>query len=87
MARVRGTEGRADDAGDVDVNDDMVDSGVSGVSGVWGNDETEYSGALACTGTGGGGMGFGGDVDGGLLSVAPRARRTTASPVPGARAQ
>ena len=56
--------GRADDAGDVNVNDDMVDSGVSGVSGVWGDDETEYGGALACTGTGGG-MGLGGDVDGG----------------------
>ena len=58
-----GVDGGADDAGDVDVDDDIVDSGVSGVSGVWGDDETEYGGAPACTGTGGG-MGFGGDVDG-----------------------
>ena len=64
MGRARGTEGHADDAGDVDVNDNMVDSGVSGVSGVWGDDETESGRAPACTGTGGG-MGFGGDVDGG----------------------
>ena len=60
MGRARGTEGRADDAGDVDVDDDMVDSGVLGV---WGDNETEYGGAPACTGTVDG-ISFGGDVDG-----------------------
>ena len=67
-----GVDGGADDAGDVDVDDDIVDSGVSGVSGVWGDDETEYGGAPACTGTGGG-MGFGGDVDGGCWVLPAKA--------------
>ena len=47
----------------MDVDVDMDDSGVSGVSGC-GEDDAEYGGAPAWTGTGGG-MGFGGEVDGG----------------------
>ena len=45
----------------------MDDSGVSGVSGC-GEDDAEYGGAPACTGTGGG-MGFGGEVDGGCCDL------------------
>ena len=62
-----GVDGGALDAGDVDV--DIDDSGVSGVSGVLGVDVPEYGGAPAWTGTGGG-MGFGGDVDGGCCDRA-----------------
>ena len=72
MGRARGTEGHADNAGDVDDDDDMVHSGVSGVSGVWGDDETAYGGAPACTGTRGG-MGFGGDIDGGCWVLPAKA--------------
>ncbi len=57
-----GVDGGALDAGDVEV--DMDDSGVSGVSGVLDEDVAEYGGAPARTGTGGG-IGFGGDVEGG----------------------
>ena len=54
----------------------MERSGSSGRSvrtrklqaGVWGDDETEYGGYPACTGTGGG-MNFGSDVDGGGCCV------------------
>ncbi len=64
-----GVDGGALDAGDVEV--DMDDSGVSGVSGVLGEDEAEYGGAPAWTGTGGG-IGFGGDVDGGCCERAAK---------------
>ena len=76
MERARGTEGRADDAGDVDVDDDMVDSGVLGV---WGDNETEYGGAPACTGTGDG-ISFGGDVDGGYWVLPANAGVDEAAP-------
>ena len=72
MGRAQGMEGHADDMGDVDVDNDMVDSGVSGVSGVWGDDETMYRGAPACTHTRDG-MGFSGDVDGGCWVLPAKA--------------
>ena len=68
-----GVDGGTLDAGDVEV--DMDDSGVSGVSGVLGEDDEEeeavYGGAPACTGTGGG-IGFGGEVDGGCCDRAAK---------------
>ena len=71
-----GVDGGTLDAGDVEV--DMDDSGVSGVSGVFGEDDEDeeeeeavYGGAPACTGTGGG-IGFGGEVDGGCCDRAAK---------------
>ena len=63
----RGVDGGALEAGDVEV--DIDESGVSGVPGVYGDDDAECGGAPACTGTGGG-IGFGGEVDGGCCERA-----------------
>ena len=53
---------------------------TSGVSGVWGDDDTEYGGAPAWTGTGGG-IGFGGDVDGGCCDFEAKTGVGAVTPV------